>query len=677
MNLPPVKYDHVSLVGGMDQVTPTLSMKPGTCRNSVNFECLEFGGYGRIAGYERYSGQPPPSDGIYSTLAVAIFTNAPAAGQTITNSGATATGYIIAVVGLSIVYTKAVGGFAIGDTLKVGTTVIGVSIAPTSAFNPKQNATYINLSASAYRADIAAPTGSGAIRGGFLYNDLVYCIRDNAGATASDLWKETSSGWSKITLFNEISFTAGGTATPADGATLTQGGVTALVKRVVAQSGVWTGTAAGRFIITTIAGGNFAAGAATLTGGAAVTLSAIQTAIVLLPGGKGEWVDANFFGQLSAHRIYYADGVNRMFEFDGTTLVPLTTGTTPDTPKHICAFKNHLFYSLQSSIFNSGIGNPYNWTALAGAAELACGDTVTNFLIQPGSQTNGTLSVHARNTTFVLYGTSSADWNLVTYNNGVGALDYTGQNMSQSYTMDDRGVISLTATLNFGNFDSATLTNMIRPFIADHRTLVSCSSLDRSKSQYRLFFSDGAGLYITVVNVQSVGCMPVRFPIYANCAWEGTLSTGQLVKFMGGSDGHVHKLDSGSSFDGSNINAFITLNWDSVGNPRILKRFRKASIECSGGSYAEINFGYALGYSNAAISQPATLGYPTPFSPTYWNAFTWNNFYWGGRTLYPTECEMMGTAENCQITIGSDSAEYMAHAVNSMIIHYTPRRGLR
>ena len=49
-------------------------------------------------------------------------------------------------------------------------------------------------------------------------------------------------------------------------ATVTQGAVTAIVNRVMTQSGAWLGaTAVGQFVITNPAGGNFAAGAATLT----------------------------------------------------------------------------------------------------------------------------------------------------------------------------------------------------------------------------------------------------------------------------------------------------------------------------------------------------------------------------------------------------------------------------
>lgn len=677
ITMPTVNYDLVALAGGLDQITPTLSLKPGVCRDSVNFECLEFGGYGRIGGYERYSGQPKPSAALYFLLYVTTFTNIPAVGQIITNQTGTATGQIIAVGSNFIAATKAVGSFVTGNTLKVGATTIGTLIASQGGMSAAVEAQYLNLAAKVYRTDIAKPLGSGAIRGGFLYVNNNYCVRDSVDGLTSNLWKESATGWTQIVLLNEVRFTAGGTATPADGAVLTQGAVTATVRRVVLQSGVWTGTAAGRFIITNPAGGNFAAGAATLTGGATVTLSAVQTAITLLPGGRGESVLANFSGQLSASRIYYADGVNRMFEFDGTTVVPIVTGTTPDTPKHVAAFKNHLFYSVQSSIFNSGIGTPYNYTALAGAAELACGDTVTNFLVQPGSQASGTMAIYARNNTLMLYGTSASNWNLVTYSVGSGALDYTAQNLAQSYVMDDRGIFSLTATQNFGNFDQASLTDLIRPFIAERRTKVVSSSLARDKSQYRIFFNDGSGLYVTMVNGVNKGVMPVFFPTFANCTWEGTKSTGELVKFFGGADGHVHQIDIGTSFDGAAINAFVSLNWNAVRSSRILKRYRKASVEMSGLGYAAIDFGYSLGYGTTEMLQPSNVNYPSSFSPTFWDSFTWDNFFWDGRTLFPTEVALMGTAENLQVTIAANSTDFKPFNVNSLIVHYTPRRGIR
>ena len=247
--LPPVQYQHVVLRGGLDQITPTLSLPPGVCKDALNFECSITGGYSRIAGYERYNGKSQPSSATYMIVQFATFVNTPSVGNTITSSSG-GSGYVIAVTSSYIVVTKVTGTIVVGDTITVGATTIGTMIMQSTTVSALTDAQYLNEAADVYRADISPIAGSGEIRGIFLYNDVVYAFRDNAGGTAVNMWKTTGSGWTQITFYNEVSFTLGNGAEPADGTTLTQGGVTATIKRTCTQSGAWGGTAAGRFIVT-------------------------------------------------------------------------------------------------------------------------------------------------------------------------------------------------------------------------------------------------------------------------------------------------------------------------------------------------------------------------------------------------------------------------------------------
>ena len=284
----------------------------------------------------------------------------------------------------------------------------------------------------------------------------------------------------------------------------------------------------------------------------------------------------------------------------------------------------------------------------------------------------------------MLYGSSSASWNLVAFNTGTGCIPYTAQNLSQSYFLNDRGVVGLTTSLNFGNFAQATLTAAIQPFIASHRANVSASVLCREKSQYRLYFSDGSGLHLTIVNGQYFGAIPIYYPINTtgsaiglNNAWSGTASNGDEVILGCGNDGYVYQLDKGTSFDGAALNAAITLNFDSIKSPRILKRYRKASLEIQGPSYAEISFGYTLGYSTNYIPQPVDVTYAQSLLNSNWGTAVWGQFFWGITDIGPTECEMGGTAENVGLMFTSGENYIASFTLNSAIIHYTPRRALR
>lgn len=674
----PVRYEVIQLKGGLDLVTPTLSLKPGVARDAVNYEVSITGGYSRIAGYERFDGRPNPSDAIYTILTVGNSAGL-AVGNTITNLGGTVTGKIIVINGTTVVFTKAVGSFTAGDNLYVSG-VLKTSVVALGGSISANNATaaqYAYLAAEQYRSDIGAVPGSGPIRGVEYYNGTVYAWRDNAGATALALYKSTSSGWTAVSLGEEISFSNANTNV-GEGDTLTQGGVTATIKRVVLETGtLGSGVNTGRLILSGRAGGNFAAGAATSTGAGALTLGGAQTAITLLPGGRVETVIANFGGSTNSTRMYGCDGVNRAFEFDGSVYVPIKTGMTVDTPQHIAFHKQHLFLSFGSSLQYSSLGYPYQWSVVLGAGEIAVSNAINDLLVQPGDQSTGAMAIYTESDTFILYGTSSSDWNLVSYNVGTGAKAYTAQNLNQSYVMNDRGVMNMATTLNYGNFDTASLTLNIRPWIQQRRNLATGSSVNREKGQYRIFFSDGYGLYLTTSNGQMLGAMPVQFPNPITCICAGESPDGVETSFFGSTNGYVYRLDAGTSFDGAEISANIVLNFNAIGSPRVLKRFRKGSLEITGTGYAEFAFSYDLGYSSPDITQDLSANYSSNLVASFWDQVSWDNFVWDGRTLAPSEVEVKGTAENIAVRIASISAIYPSFTVNSVILHYSMRRGLR
>ena len=173
--------------------------------------------------------------------------------------------------------------------------------------------------------------------------------------------------------------------------------------------------------------------------------------------------------------------------------------------------------------------------------------------------------------------------------------------------------------------------------------------------------------------------MPVLFPTPAYCAFEGEISDGnEITMFGSASGGYVYQLDRGASFDGESIDAFLTFNWNAIGSPRVMKRFRKASLETTGNAFANVAFGYQLGYGTEEIYQPNNVSYDAQFQGLpRWDSFTWDQFVWDGRTLMPTDCEMTGTANNVQITITASTNYIQSFTINSIILHYSFRRGMR
>lgn len=672
----------IIFAGGIDVMTPPFQLKPGLCRQSQNFECSIYGGYRRIAGYERFDGQASPSDAKYTVLACSSITGG-AVGNTLTGATSGATGVIIAIETSNFILTKTTGTFQ-AENLNVGGPTIGISTGAGTiggASTPKLNAQYLNLAADVYRNLIAAVPGSGKVLGVQYYNDVLYAFRNNAGGTAAAMYKSTAAGWSLIALGRELKFTSGN-ASIAEGSTITgaTSGASAVLTRQALESGTYAGgTAAGTFVFASVTAGPFQNGENLQVGGVTKAVAnGADAAITLLPGGRFEFVNANFTGSTNTKRMYGCDGVNRAFEFDGTVFVPINTGMTTDTPTHIEFHLYHLFLSFNASVQYSSTGFPYQWTPITGAAELAMGDQISGFKVQPSGTTNAAaLAVFTQGRLSILYGTGSSNFQLVPYKDEIGAYAFTMQNLAQTIFLDQQGVTDITTTIAFGNFVYATLTNQFKSTLATWKTLAVASGTSRDLAQYRIFFTNKYALYISMIGEQVIGVMPMLFTDVVRCACSSRKLDGTEVNFFGSDNGMVFQLDKGTSFDGADIEAFMNLAYNFSKSPRTIKRYRNGALEITGSEYCEFNFGYSLGYGATDLLQPSSVLNTTNFSATNWDAFTWDAAFWDGITLTPTTIDMDGEAENVSLAITSTSDSFQPFTFTSALIHYSPRREIR
>ena len=681
-----VMSDYIQLTGGLDEVTPPYQRKTGRTRAMQNFEVDIHGGYARTVGYERFDGRTAPSSASYGTINLTI-TGALAAGNTITGVTSAATAVVLAVVTSSmpnyLVVTKITGTFQSGEVLNVGGTPRGTTSSTMSlntASTPLLRATYKNLAADNYRADIAAIPGSGRVLGVVMHLDVVYGFRNNVGGTAADLYKSTTSGWTAVALGRELAFTSGGTTEIAEGDTITgaTSGATAVITRVVLTSGTWAGgAAAGKFIFASQTG-TFQA--ENLNVGASTNLATIagnSTAITLLPSGRYSFVKENFGGAANTKRVYGADGVNRGFEFDGTVFVPIDTGMTTDTPLHVYAHKQQLFFSFDGSAQHSSPGEPYVWDPIVGASEIGLGDTISGFASQPGSADGGALAIFTRNRLQILYGSGVVDWSLTPYRQEIGAYPYTIQDVGFTMFLDDRGITDLQTSQEYGNFAHNAVSDQIRNRVNSLRLNAIASCISRDKSQYRLFCTTGEAIYITLKGRSIVGITPMLFPDVARCVWSGEQASGAEVTYFGSDDGYVYQMERGTSYDGDAIEAYMNLAYNFQKAPRAEKHYHDCTAEVSGNGYAAFELGYSLGYGSSDIPQPASQSVVTNYSSVYWDSFTWDAFVWDGVTLSPNTIDIDGDAENISLAITSSSDIYDSFTVTAMLLHYSPRGRLR
>jgi hypothetical protein len=528
-------------------------------------------------------------------------------------------------------------------------------------------------------SSVSTVPGAGSILGIHQYNGKAYAFRNVVGnATAKMYVDNATTGWTEVDLGSTMAFTSGGVTPIIVGDTITgaTSTKTAIVTRVQVTSGTWAGgDAAGTFTLRAQSGA-FTAGENLNTGSGAnlATATANATAVTLLPNGNYNFVNHNFGGSATTQMMFGCDGVNKAFQFDGTSFIQIATGMTTDTPDLVAVHAQHLFLSFGASVQHSSLGDPLTWSVVTGAGELAMGEDVTSMVPQAGDSSSPAMVITTRNSTSVLYGTAATTWNLVLAQPAAGAIADTMQAVGgRLYAFDDRGMVEVSRTIAYGNFDSAIVAREVLPWLTERKNFVIGSSVSRTDNQYRVHFSDGYSLYMTVINGQIAGSMPVYFPNAITCISSQEQSDGTERILFGSTDGYVYKI-GGTSFNGVAISATLYMAFNHLSSPRDRKRYRRMILDVSGTNAATFNVGYALDYSSSEVEQGASVATATNHSVVMWDDFTWDSFTWDGAAGGPVRMDMTGTGYNVSIRIDSNTATAERFTFSGVTLHYTPRR---
>jgi hypothetical protein len=662
--------DGTAIAGGMDIVGSPIFSKPGHARIAYNYEWSTGGGLERIAGIEPFDGRPSPSSAVYVYLQCSEDITGISLGDTVDGADTGASGRVIYLSGAFIGLTRVSGSFALED-LEVSSVVKATVSNLTPAVDGFLDNTLAKLAADDYQADIAKVPGSGRVRGIAILNNEVFAWRDNALATAMAIHKATSSGWVEVPMLHQVSFTAGGASEYVDGEALTQGGVSATVKRVVLESGTWAaGTAAGRLIITAPSGGVFSAGAA--GGGGACTLSGASALIALAPGGRVRTHAFTFTARQEDKRLYGCDCVNPEFEFDGTVYAPISTGMDTIRATAVKCHKNHLFYAYRGSLQHSAIGAPYVWSVVFGAGELGAGDEITNLISVGGNTDAAALMVTCKNALAVLYGNSSADWKLDPLSSISGAQADSAQDIGGVVALDTPGVMRYPYTRNFGNFAWDTVSMDIQPIAKDQQC--ACSVYVSGKFKYRLFFADGTAISGLPVGKGAFEWSIINYGrnilIAEHAEIEGTART-----FYGDDQGWVYEADRGRSLAGDPLPYALKLLPLTQGSPMTEKTYRlmQLEVECLSACtlYTSGEFGNG---EDGATQQTADQRYGVGLN---WDLSNYDQAYWDTATVGMTTLPLEGVGTRVSISVAGEADNELQHTLYAVTVLYTPRRMTR
>jgi len=463
-------------------------------------------------------------------------------------------------------------------------------------------------------------------------------------------------------------------------------GKTATVTSVTLTSGAWDGSAAGYISVKNnsgtwtnseeikVNGINYALvnGASEPTEVAVAAASGTQYEQTLSPNGKYEFSTYNFMGQTTGITMYGVNTVDAGFSYDGTTFIKIQTGMETNVPQHISTHQKHLFFSFANgSIQHSSIAAPNKWSAITGAAELGIGDEVSGF----SSEVNNVMSIFTRNDAYMLYGTSSADWELRKFHAGAGAIPYTLQKMDQTFFLDDRGISSIFTVQYFGDFQSSVASDKIDPYIQNKKDNAIDSLRVRGKNQYRLYFDDKTGVEMTFINKRNQGLMPFTLDHQINCLVSAEDADGFEVLYGGFDDGYVRRLDSGTSFDGETVSSFVRTAYYHYNSPGTRKRFRELGLEINADTSTTLTVTptYDFGGTYTPKTSPISSDYSVTVTADQWTESDISNSDTGVTVVASERIRINGIGTNMGLIIKNSSIYDKPITLQGAIVEFSAR----
>jgi len=336
-------------------------------------------------------------------------------------------------------------------------------------------------------------------------------------------------------------------------------------------------------------------------------------------GGKIRHAEYNFDGD---DKIVFVDGTNYpiVYNTSGNGYTNLSSSYSTDVfgAEYVTIFKNTAFYSKGSDLFFTA---PYSageaeedWLAANGAGSLNVGYDITGL-----SVFRDQLIIFTTNSVQRLTGSTAADFRLSPIASGIGCID--GDTIQEiggdiMYLAPD-GLRLLSATDRIGDFALDVASDPVyrdAKFFLDNSSSYS-STVIREKAQYRLFsYRDtdsnevAKGLLATKYIAQ--GATGINWGttkgIRAYVSDSRYTTNVEIIAFAN-NDGYVYTMNTGSTFDGSAIEALYESPYMPITDPQVRKSFYKAVLYVQPTGSMDIDFSLKFDFdqvTNYGVIQP-------------------------------------------------------------------------
>lgn len=609
---------------------------PGSARLLKNFEPSVDGGYKRIEGFSKYDTATVPPYGF----------------PKVHGSGQTGTTLIIG----NIFITPEVN-----DTFTIAGVTGTYSINNVSYDNTNKRATLtLSTSLASSPADLAAITfaaHTGLIKGVAAWESSVIALRNNS------LYKSTGSGWTKINVPSYGTVLVNGAS--QTGSSLIMDGLTDNPK--VGDTFTISGVEKVYTVLTT----------ATVTSGGA-TLS-ISPALASSPADNAAvtWLTSNYseseklrtskYRISTTSKIVGVDGVNYPFIYDGSTYTILDATTDLLGVSFAAFHKNHLVFAKGDRIIFSSPYTDTDFNVANGSGIISIGGAITGIIVFREA-----LIIFTEKSISQITGNTSADFVLqsITRNVGCVASDTIQEIGGDIMFLGPEGLRLLGATDRTGDFNLGVVSKVIQQEATD--LILASSSFSsvviKQKSQYRIF-----GYNSSVTPSSSKGILGTQMTAdnTASIAWAETTGIKSYVAdsdyknqtetiVFAHTDGYVYRMESGSSFDGTNIIASFATPYVPINDPRVRKTFYKLFLYTDPLGSVTTSVNLKLDFDDVGSIQPETITLSnTTGSVGFYGTSTakYGTTVYGDRLKRLFQTQVVGSAFSVSLQFVSNSAD--------------------
>lgn len=329
-------------------------------------------------------------------------------------------------------------------------------------------------------------------------------------------------------------------------------------------------------------------------------------------GGKAKHTEFNLNGD---DKVIFVDGTSypAIYNTSGNSTTFLTSSNSSDISgaEHVAMFKKHAFYAKGNNLYFSIPSNVSNFGT--GSGTINVGHDITGLTVFRDQ-----LIIFTTDTIQKITGSSVSDWALAPITNKTGCIN--GDTIQEVggdiiYLAPD-GIRLLSATDRIGDFALDVASDSIHKdadsFLGTSNEF--SSMLIRNKSQYRIFAyvssernSVAKGLIATKFIAQ--GSAGINWAstkgikaYIADSRYAGDQETSVFVN----DDGYVYRMETGSNFDSSNIEAIYESPFMPIQDPQIRKTFYKMTLYVTptGSTSVDLNMRYDFNSDNTI--QPPT-----------------------------------------------------------------------